>query len=81
MQGYIIHFNEEKGYGFIDSDEHEENIFVHISEVTNADSLEQGQEVTFQIEKKRLKGSRLSWLKLERNSIHPILFLESFHLL
>jgi uncharacterized membrane protein YsdA (DUF1294 family)/cold shock CspA family protein len=51
MQGYIIHFNEEKGYGFIDADEHEENIFVHISEVTNADTLEQGQEVTFQIEK------------------------------
>jgi len=51
MQGYIIYFNEEKGYGFIDSAEHEENIFVHISEVTNADSLEQGQEVTFQIEK------------------------------
>jgi len=51
MQGYIIHFNEEKGYGFIDSDEHEENIFVHISEVTNTDTLEQGQEVTFQIEK------------------------------
>ena len=51
MQGYIIHFNEEKGYGFIDSDEHEENIFVHISEVTNAESLKQGQEVEFQIEK------------------------------
>jgi len=51
MQGYIIHFNKEKGYGFIDSDEHEENIFVHISEVTNADTLEQGQEVTFQIER------------------------------
>jgi len=51
MQGYIIHFNEEKGYGFIDSDEYEENIFVHISEVTNAESLEQGQEVEFQIEK------------------------------
>jgi len=51
MQGYIIHFNKEKGYGFIDSDEHEENIFVHISEVTNAETLEQGQEVTFKIEK------------------------------
>jgi len=55
MQGYIIHFNEEKGYGFIRSEESEENIFVHISEVTNADNLEQGQEVEFQL-KKTAKG-------------------------
>jgi len=55
MQGYIIHFNEEKGYGFIRSEEADENIFVHISEVTNADSLEQGQEVAFQL-KKTAKG-------------------------
>jgi len=55
MQGYIIHFNEEKGYGFIRSEESEENIFVHISEVSNATSLEQGQEVAFQI-KKTAKG-------------------------
>jgi len=60
MQGYIIHFNEEKGYGFIDSDEHEENIFVHISDVTNADTLEQGQEVTFQIEKTKKGLSAIS---------------------
>ena len=51
MQGYIIHFNQEKGYGFIRTEEHEENIFVHISEVTNANELEQGQEVEFKIEK------------------------------
>ena len=51
MQGYIIHFNEEKGYGFIRSDEYEENIFVHISQVKNADDLSQGQAVEFNIEK------------------------------
>ena len=51
MQGYIIHFNKEKGYGFIRTDKHEENIFVHISEVSNANELEQGQEVEFKIEK------------------------------
>ena len=55
MQGYIIHFNQEKGYGFIRTDEHEENIFVHISEVTNANELEQGQEVEFKT-KKTKKG-------------------------
>ena len=51
MQGYVIHFNEEKGYGFIGSDEQEENIFVHITEVKNADELTQGQAVSFEIEK------------------------------
>ena len=51
MQGYIIHFNDEKGYGFIRTEEQEENIFVHISEVTNTSELEQGQEVEFKIKK------------------------------
>ena len=40
MQGYIIHFNEEKGYGFIRTEEHEESIFVHKSALTNAQTLE-----------------------------------------
>ena len=51
MQGYIIHFNDEKGYGFIRTEEHEENIFVHKSALTNAQTLEQGQEVEFNIKK------------------------------
>ena len=51
MQGYVIHFNEEKGYGFIGSDEYEDNIFVHITQVKNADELSQGQAVNFDIEK------------------------------
>ena len=51
MQGYVIHFNEEKGYGFIGSDDYEENIFVHITQVKNADELSQGQAVEFSIEK------------------------------
>ena len=51
MQGYIVNFNREKGYGFIRSDEQEENIFVHISKVQNSKTLEQGQEVIFDIKK------------------------------
>ena len=51
MQGYIVNFNTEKGYGFIRSKEQEENIFVHISKVKNSKILEQGQEVTFEIKK------------------------------
>lgn len=51
MQGYIINFNKEKAYGFIRSDEYEENVFVHISNVKNSQTLEVGQEVTFEIQK------------------------------
>ena len=51
MKGYVVHFNEEKGYGFIGSDDYEENIFVHISKVKNADELSRGQAVKFDIEK------------------------------
>lgn len=49
MQGYIVYFNEEKGYGFIGSDDYEENIFVHISDIQGAKELTQGQKVTFQV--------------------------------
>jgi len=51
MQGYVIHFDEEKGYGFIGSNEYEENIFVHVTQVKNSDELSQGQSVEFSIEK------------------------------
>ncbi len=51
MQGYVIHFNDEKGYGFIKTGEYEENIFVHKSALTNAQTLEQGQEVEFTVKK------------------------------
>ena len=51
MQGYIVNFNKQKGYGFIRSGEQKEDIFVHISKVKNSKTLEQGQEVTFNIQK------------------------------
>jgi cold shock CspA family protein len=40
MQGYVVHFNDEKGYGFIKTKEHEENIFVHKSALLNTQILE-----------------------------------------
>jgi uncharacterized membrane protein YsdA (DUF1294 family)/cold shock CspA family protein len=51
MEGIVTNFNEEKGYGFIRSDEAQEDIFIHISKLKNASSLEQGQEVEFQVKK------------------------------
>ena len=61
MHGYVIHFNDEKGYGFIRTEEHEENIFVHKSARTNAQTLEQGQEVEFAVKqtKKGLSATKV----------------------
>jgi uncharacterized membrane protein YsdA (DUF1294 family)/cold shock CspA family protein len=49
MHGIVVHYNSEKGYGFIDSKEHSEDIFVHHSKIKNTSSLSQGQEVEFDI--------------------------------
>jgi len=51
MQGIVINYNSEKGYGFIETSTYEENLFVHISEVHNAKELEIGQKVEFEVEK------------------------------
>ncbi|HHD81878.1 MAG TPA: DUF1294 domain-containing protein [Campylobacterales bacterium] len=51
MQGIVVNYNEEKGYGFVKTFKYEENLFVHISEVHNARKLEVGQQVEFEVEK------------------------------
>ncbi len=51
MKGKVKWFNAEKGYGFIISEEGKD-VFVHFSAIV-ADgykTLEEGQEVTFEIE-------------------------------
>ena len=55
MHGKIMNYNPEKGYGFIYSDEYDDNIFVHKSDIRNADELFQGQSVEFQL-KETKKG-------------------------
>jgi CspA family cold shock protein len=47
--GTVAFFNERKGYGFIESDESEEDVFFHMEDVGGPD-LEEGQEVEFEIE-------------------------------
>ena len=74
MQGYIIHFNEEKGYGFIRSDEHEENIFVHISAVKNSETLDQGQAVDFNIKKTKKGLSALNVIAGKKQSSPYLIF-------
>jgi CspA family cold shock protein len=48
-QGTVSFFHERKGYGFIESDDADEDVFFHMEDVGGPD-LEEGEEVEFEIE-------------------------------
>ena len=50
-KGTVKWFNATKGYGFIEPEEGDNDVFVHISAVRTAgmNDLEEGQEVEFEI--------------------------------
>lgn len=48
-RGKIKWFSSAQGYGFIEPNEGEDDVFVHHSEVPDED-LEEGEEVEFEIE-------------------------------
>jgi len=52
LKGKVKWFNGKKGYGFIEREDKEKDVFVHTSAVRDAgmNSLEEGQEVTFDVE-------------------------------
>ncbi len=49
--GTVNWFNEQKGYGFIQPDNGQNDIFVHISAVERAGlrTLKEGQKVSFEV--------------------------------
>lgn len=49
MQGTVVKFDTEKGFGFIQPDGQAEQVFVHASAVTAAGRLPPGQRVTFDV--------------------------------
>ena len=47
--GTVDFFHDRKGYGFIASDDSDEDVFFHMDDVDGPD-LEEGEEVEFDIE-------------------------------
>ena len=54
--GTVDFFNDQKGYGFIETDDADDDVFFHMEDVGGPD-LEEGQEVEFEIEQAE-KGPR-----------------------
>ncbi|MFB6188162.1 MAG: cold-shock protein [Halobacteriaceae archaeon] len=61
-KGTVAFFNDSGGYGFIETDDAEDDVFFHMADVGGPD-LEEGQEVEFEIEEAE-KGPRA--VNLER---------------
>lgn len=51
-QGTVKWFNTQKGYGFINPDDGDNDVFVHITAVQNSglNGLNEGQKVTYDLE-------------------------------
>ena len=47
--GIVVGFNDDRGFGFIRPDGGGADIFVHAHDITNADKLNHGQRVSFEI--------------------------------
>jgi CspA family cold shock protein len=48
-EGTVAFFHDRKGYGFIETDETDEDVFFHMEDVGGPD-LEEGHAVSFEIE-------------------------------
>ena len=49
VKGKVKRWLGSRGYGFIDSEEHDEEIFVHASDIQGKEFLREGEEVEFEV--------------------------------
>ncbi|BBM82020.1 DUF1294 domain-containing protein [Candidatus Uabimicrobium amorphum] len=73
MNGVIVKFDEKKGFGFIRTDDHDDDIFVHIKNVKGNEVLEPGQKVSFGI-KYGEKGAEAVKVKPGGKQTSPFVF-------
>jgi CspA family cold shock protein len=57
LEGEVKRWLDRKGYGFIEVEDQEEDVFVHFSELKGTYSLMRGQKVEFELESS-YKGPR-----------------------
>jgi CspA family cold shock protein len=50
LKGKVKKWLDERGYGFISSEDYSSEIFVHSSNIEGKSSLNEGEEVEFEIE-------------------------------
>jgi len=64
--GKIKWFNPKKGYGFIDDDSSDKDVFVHISELEEAgiNTLSEGEAVSFEVGESRGKEKAINIKKI-----------------
>lgn len=49
LTGEVVFFNEDGGYGFIESEDYDDDVYYHMAEIDGPD-LEEGQKVEFEVE-------------------------------
>ena len=66
IKGKVKWFNGSKGYGFIERDDKQKDVFVHMSAVKDAgiDYLDEGDVLTFEIEDGKKGPSAVSLKKV-----------------
>jgi CspA family cold shock protein len=63
LKGVVKRWLGHRGFGFIDSEEEDGDVFIHHSEIQGAYDLREGQEVEFEVES-TYKGPRAVNLKI-----------------
>ena len=63
MKGTIKRWLDGRGYGFIEPEEGDKDIFVHYSEIKDTSVIEEGQKVEFEVQTTE-KGPRAVNVKI-----------------